>query len=380
MSGALFTPKRFGPLVVPNRFMRSATWEGLGDAVGNPTPKLFTTIEDLAKGGVGLIVSGAMMVTPKSQCVPSGNLMCLGENARAWKPIVDAVHKHGSTMIFQLMHCSRFANPQLNGGFKPKPVSALDKDEEQLTDADIDEIIQQFLDSAYLSAKAGADGVQIHGAHLATFAEFLSPHYNRRTDKWGGSPENRVRVIKELTEQIRKRHPNLMLSIKLNGTDYLDDGVTPALASQHVHLLSRHFDLFEVSCGMSIRDFTQSTVDDSVLVRGVNRSDRSALIEKAHALCDPRPFKELYNLDTVKLIRQNNPSVGLAIVGGCRTRDSMQNIIESGYADMVSMSRPFIRDPNLVNRFKTNELSSATCTSCGTCLISPEKGVFCHKP
>ena len=234
----MFTAKRFGPVVVPNRFMRSATWEALADAVGNPTQKLIDLTEDLAKGGVGLIVPGAMYVTPKSSAVPRQSGMCLGEHSRAWRGVVDKVHSHGSKIMFQVVATCRFRNPKWNGGFEPLPVTSLEKGEKEMTNADIEEMIQQFIDSAYLVARSGADGIQLHGAHVSSLAEFLSPRYNQRTDKWGGSPEKRVRVVKEIAEGIRKRHPGLMLSIKLNGDDYIDGGVTPAIASKHVNLLS----------------------------------------------------------------------------------------------------------------------------------------------
>ena len=380
MSGALFTPKKIGPIVVPNRFMRSATWEALGDPIGSPTSRQRTIMESLAEGGVGLIVTAAMVVTPKCSLVGKANGMFTGDHSRAWAPIIKNIHSHGSKIAIQLVHGARFSNPAFNGGFPAIPVSSLKEGEPEMTNADIEEIIEQFLDSAYLSARAGADGVQLHCAHASTFMEFLSPHFNRRTDKWGGSPENRVRIVKEIAEQIRRKHPELMLSVKLNGSDCIEGGVTPEIAAKHVQLLSGSIDLVEVSCGTNMLGFMHCQLDDDVLVRGVKKSERDGLLRRAHEMYDGHPFHELYNLDAVTKIRAENPNALLAIVGGCRERSSMEHVIESGVADLVSLSRPFLRDPYLVNRFRTGEISRVNCTSCGACLLACEKGVYCHQP
>lgn len=186
--------------------------------------------------------------------------------------------------------------------------------------------------------------------------------------------------MKEIAEQIRRKHPELMLSVKLNGSDCIDGGVTPEIAAKHVKLLSGCIDLVEVSSGTNMLGFMHCQLDDDVLVRGVKKSERDGLLRRAHEMYDGHPFHELYNLDAVTKIRAENPNTLLAIVGGCRERSSMEHVIESGAADMVSLSRPFLRDPYLVNRVRTGEISRVNCTSCGACLIACEKGVYCHQP
>lgn len=144
MSGALFTPKKIGPIVVPNRFMRSATWEALGDPIGRPTFRQRTIMESLAEGGVGLIVTAAMVVTPKCSLVGKANGMFTGDHSRAWAPIIKNIHSHGSKIAIQLVHGARFSNPAFNGGFPAIPVSSLKEGEPEMTNADIEEFASSF--------------------------------------------------------------------------------------------------------------------------------------------------------------------------------------------------------------------------------------------
>lgn len=380
MSGSiLFTPKRLGNLLVPNRFMRSATWEGFADQDGRPTRKLFQMITNLAAGNVGLIIPGAVYVTKRGQGMKGESGLCTLEQARMWKPEIDKIHKYGSKIVFQLIHNGTGADPNINGGFPPSCPTAFSKDQHELTNAEIEDLIQEFADSAQLAHYANADGVQIHGAHGFLLSEFLSPAMNHRTDKWGGSFENRLRIIKEIITEIRNRlSKEFSISIKINGDDYIKEGITPDLAAKYVNAIKKDIDFFEISSGGQYTIL--STLDESVLTRGAPKEKRQHLIQSAKQAIGSTIFREMYSLDLVKAIRKANPDANLAIVGGVRKFSDMESVIKNGYADMVSMSRPFIHDPLLINKFRSGIITQSKCINCGSCLFNSEKGVYCHLP
>lgn len=374
----LFTPKKLGKLTVPNRFMRSATWEGLSDPDGRPTPELLNMIETLAANGVGLIIPGAVYVTKRGKGMVGESAMTTLEHARKWKPCIEKVHQHGSKLIFQLIHNGLDANPSLNDGYQASGPTSFNENQHELTNSEIEDLIQNFADSAELSYRAGADGVQIHGAHLYLLSSFLSPALNHRTDKWGGSPENRVRIIKEIIDEIKRRVPSdFSLSMKIDGDDYLDGGMKPDLCAKYVDMLKYQLDFFEISAGS--HHTILSTVNKSILTRGVkDKKRKEELIDFANKFTQGNTFTENYNLDALKVVKKKVPTANLALVGGLRNLSSMEKIVTSGEADLISMSRPFLYEPDLVRKFKEGKSDHALCISCGSCILNTDKGVYCH--
>lgn len=379
MSGSvLFTPAKLGRLTVPNHFMRSATWEALADNDGRATNELIKMMEELAIGNVGLIVPGAVYVTKRGQGLQGQSGMCTIEHARIWHRGVANVHNRGAKLIFQLIHNGLSANPKLNGGFPPCGPSALNKDQHELTNTEIEDIIQEFANSAELSHYASADGVQLHGAHGYLLSEFLSPAYNRRTDRWGGDDDKRLRIVKEIITAIRKKVPEeFSISIKLNGNDHIENGIDPQLCAKYVDKLKDDIDFFEISAGSYYSII--STINDNVLTKGIkDPNKKKELIENAHKAMDSYKFKEMYNLDALKVIRKAVPDAKLALVGGNRTFVNMEKVVKDGYADMISMSRPLLNDPYLVHRFKVRTVDHSFCINCGSCVLNTEDGVYCH--
>lgn len=373
----MFQPAKLGRLTVPNRFMRSATWEALSDLKGNPKDSLFTLLENLAFGNVGLVVPGAAYVTKSGQMVPNQTGLCTIEQARIWHRGIANIHKHEAKVIFQLAHGGLFSSTELNGGAEPCGPTAFNKNQHELTNTEIEDLIEKFAHSANLAHLTEADGVQLHAAHDFLLSEFLSPAFNHRTDKWGGSVEKRVRILQEIITTIRQRVPDsFSISLKINGNDHRKSGITPQLAAKYVGLLKKDIDFFEISAGNGFA--VLSTLHKEVLTRNVIQSQKQKLIDKAQKIFEGRPYKDMYNLDALNIIRKLQPDAKLALVGGNRSFSSMKKIIESGKANLISMSRPLLNDPYLIHRFKVKTLDKALCINCGSCLLNSEKGVFCH--
>lgn len=374
----LFKPTQLGRLSIPNRFMRSATYEALADNDGRPSHKLINMMITLSKGNVGLIVPGAVYVTKSGQGYKGQSGLTTLEQVRMWQKGIQEVHSNGSKFLFQIIHHGTRSDPHFNGGFVPSGPTAFNKEQHELTNTEIEDIIQNFTESAELAYRAGSDGIQIHAGHGYLLNEFLSPATNKRNDKWGGSDESRIRIIKEIVSSIRKAVPEqFSISIKMNGDDHMEGGMSPNLAAKYVDTLKNDFDFFEISAGGNYSIL--SKVNEKVLTHGIKNEDKKKeLIKFAKMFTQGSHFKEMYNLDALKIIKKAVPDAKYALVGGNRSFNDMENLVLNGLADVVSLSRPLLHDPFLVKKFYNKEIDRSPCISCGACLLNSEKGIYCH--
>lgn len=149
------------------------------------------------------------------------------------------------------------------------------------------------------------------------------------------------------------------------------------MCAKYVDMLKDDLDFFEISAGSN--HTILSTVNEGVLTRGVkDKKRKEELVDFANKFTNGTKFIENYNLDALKVIRKKVPNANLAIVGGLRKLSAMEEIVENGYADMISMSRPFLYEPDLVTKFKDGKTDHSACISCGSCILNLEKGVYCH--
>jgi 2,4-dienoyl-CoA reductase-like NADH-dependent reductase (Old Yellow Enzyme family) len=349
--------------------MRSATWEAMGEVDGRPSHRLLNYITSLARGEVGLILPGAVFCTSTGENAAHFSGLSTREHADAWRRTIDRVHEAGSRLVFQVSHPGLFPGP--GGGFVPKVPSADLAHQHELTNADIESVIEQFAKSAALAHSAGADGVQVHAAHGYLLSSFLSADRNRRTDKWGGPAEGRVRIVREIARQIRKAVPaTFSVSVKLNGADFHAGGVVPEQAAEHVRLLKDALDFFEISGGTTMQYTIRTTVSERVLAQAIrDPAQRAATIRKAHSLVTDVPFSEMHFRPQLKVIRKVNADANLALVGGNRTFAAMEELIKSGDADVVSISRPLFHEPELIKRFRLGTLDRSGCINCSSCII-----------
>jgi 2,4-dienoyl-CoA reductase-like NADH-dependent reductase (Old Yellow Enzyme family) len=223
-----------------------------------------------------------------------------------------------------------------------------------MDDEEIEEIVEAFGHAALRVQEAGFDGVQIHGAHGYLVTQFLSPSSNRREDRWGGSLENRMRFVVEVTRAIRREvDADFPVMIKLGCRDYLDDGECMPIeeGARVAAALEREGMAFiEVSHGMGGRTFRRRT-----------SGKQGTPIEEAYLVPDARVVREATSLP-------------LSVVGGMRSLPVMEAVVESGASDFVSICRPLIREPDLIRRWKGGDTRPADCVSCWACLKSDSEG------
>lgn len=354
----IFEPTNLSGIELKNRLVRSATWEGLANPDGTVTPALVRIHEELAEGGVGLIISSYMYV----QRVGKQSLGQIGVDSDRTNPglaeLARVVHERDGKIVAQIVHCGGQADRLQTGGLQPVAPSAIESPGYSVTPLEltIDELHQissDFAAAARRLQKAGFDGIQLHGAHGYLLAQFLSPLRNQRQDEYGGSLENRARFALEVYRAVRSTvGPDFPVMIKLNANDFLEGSTTEEDACYLAAALAKDgIDAFEVSGG---------TPGSGKL--GAARSNIR------------NPSDEAYFLPQAEAIRRVAPKIPLMLVGGMRSPEVMEEILAAGIADYFSMSRPLIREPGLPRRWESGDRSRAACISCLGCFGPARKG------
>jgi len=357
---ALFSENILNGLVLKNRLVRSATWEGMCDQDGSPTERLRDCYTALARGGIGLIITGFAFVRADGRQLPGKMGIHTDEFATEMQELTEAVHLAGGKICLQLVHAGGQTDSR-NAGCQPMAPSAVKVEQypEQpraMNFADIQGVVKAFRSAAGRAKTFGFDAVQLHAAHGYLINQFLSPLTNQRTDEYGGNRENRTRFLMEVywavREVVGKDYPVL---VKLNGSDNLAGGLDLDEARYAARLLSTAgVDAIEISGG------TPASGPGGPIRRKIDK-----------------PEDEAYNLPLAKSIKAA-VACPVMVVGGFRSPEVCEQALKLD-ADYISMSRPFIREPDLVKRWQSGDRHRATCISCNGCFIPgfKEGGIYC---
>jgi 2,4-dienoyl-CoA reductase-like NADH-dependent reductase (Old Yellow Enzyme family) len=355
----LFEPLTLGNFEIKNRFVRSATYYGLSNTDGFIGNESIELMRELAKNEIGLIVTGYAYVLKNGQVVPDMNGIQDDEHIPGYRKMTQAVHEFDGRIVMQIVHGGADAYSVSFWNRDYMAVSLRDgmptyrKKAREMEDKDIEEIIEAFGQAARRVQEAGFDGVQIHGAHGYLVSQFLSPVTNRRTDKWGGSIENRMRFVIEATRAIKRQvDTDFPVMIKLGCRDFLEN--EPGLTIEEGAAVARALE----EEGVCLIEISSSLPSSQVIPLGINS-----------------PEKEACFLPEARLIRKET-SGPLCLVGGMRSLPVMEDIVQSGVADCISLCRPLIREPGLVKRWKQGDHRPADCISCGGCFNQAEKGTY----
>ena len=359
----LFEKSRIKNIELSNRFIRSAMWDGMATEDGGATQKIINSMVDLSDGGVGLIISGHAYVSPEGQA----SFLQLGihkdELVNGFKRLTDAVRGHNGKLIMQISHAGYFAAEKITGRV-PLAVSSLEglaeSDRKELKKEDIQELIGAFADAAGRAKRAGFDGIQLHSAHGYLLSQFLSPFFNHRKDEYGGKIGNRTRIHREILHAVREvvggDYPVL---IKMNCTDLFENGLSLSDAVKAGKIFEEEgIDAIEISGG--------SVMGGRI---GSNSPCRPGIDSKE---------KEAYFEEYIKEFKENI-SIPLILVGGIRSYDIAERIVMTGLADYISMCRPLIREPGIINRWKAGNYGKSECVSDNLCFRPGLKGegVYC---
>lgn len=353
----LFNKTAIKSMELSNRFVRSATWEGMAGTDGSCTQGLIDVTAALAAGGVGLVITGHAYVSPEGQAGPWQIGVHIDEMLPGLTRLTAAVHQTGGKVALQLAHagCYGFASDTGIEAVGPSPaISEITPSCRELTPEEIGVICAAFGKAAGRAKAAGFDAVQIHSAHGYLLSEFLSPFFNRRNDQYGGSIENRARIVLEVFQSVRdavgEDYPVL---IKLNSQDFIDGG-------------------FSVDDMLAVATLLEKAGIDAIEMSGGTlylSGDFSAIRTGVMA----KPEQEVYYRDAARRFKAAL-SVPLLLVGGIRSFDVAEALVDDGTADYISLCRPLIREPGLINRWRSADKRKAGCLSENACFEPLMKG------
>jgi len=338
----LFEPYRIGNLELRNRFMRSATWDGSADVSGAVTNASVVLYRELGKKGIGLIVSGFAFVSLSGQAVEGQYGLYDDEMTAGLRRLAAAVHEGDSRIALQIHHAGISAAGHIEDAMAVSRVPHITRPHHEMSEEEIEFVINDFVAAAGRAVAAGFDAVQLHGAHGYLMSQFLSPVLNNRTDRWGGTLENRARFHLEVIRRIKKAvGPDYPLLIKYGIRDESVRGLSLADGLEVARrMVEAGIDAIEVSAGIA-------SIRAAIPTLKPGEPERAVFRERAAAL------KQAVNIP-------------VALVCGIRSLNMARDIVNSGAADMISMCRPFIREPDLLKRWQQLEQPS-TCISCNLC-------------
>lgn len=324
----IFEPVEMKNLQIKNRLIRSATWENLAKIDGSIDEKTYKIYSALADGGIGAIITGFTSV--ETEDFYFDGMMRLSEDflIPQYEKLTAIVHEKNCKIISQLALGAFYKN-----------FSEIDIDE--LTENDIQKIIKDFISAAIRAGKANFDGVQIHAAHFFFLSRFISPRINHRQDNFGGSTEKRIKILLEILSGIKKNCPKLHVTIKINCSDFILGGLEEAESLEICKILAENgIDSIEVS-------------GNGTSVQGVRAGVNEGYFSKFAA----------------KLAEKI--SMPIICVGGWRSLEEMEKILRETKIEVLSLSRPLIREPDLPKKFLSGESKISKCVSCNACYQTP---------
>ena len=319
--------------IAKNRFFKSAMEEQLAKH-NQPTNELVRLYDTWAKGGTGVLVTGNVMVADNGKGSINDVVLSDERSLDTLKAWAKAGTQNDTLLIMQINHAGKQSPKVINPvPVAPSAVALKGMDgfinpPRALADNEIETIIQEFIQTAKIAEQAGFSGVQIHGAHGYLVSQFLSPHHNQRTDKWGGSLENRMRFLVEIYQGIRAVvRPEFLVGLKLNSADFQKGGFDENDSIQVVQKMSElGIDFIEISGG--------------------NYESPEMLTAKAST-----QKREAFFIDYAEKARKVS-QVPLIITGGFRSEQAMNDALNSGHLDFIGIARPLALMPDLPNQIK----------------------------
>jgi mycofactocin system FadH/OYE family oxidoreductase 2 len=330
----LFSPLQIGPVTVRNRIMQTAHVKLFAyNAVDSERNVAYQAAR--AKGGAGLLITGNRVVHPTSTTgFPRVAWAYRPEALDADRRLTDAVHEHGCAIFAQLNHFGLNASSDSADDYRvlwgPSAVKspAYGETPKAMEQEDIEEVVEWWGRSAELTREGGFDGTEVHISHSYLLHQFLSPLYNKRDDEYGGSFENRLRFAREVIEEVRRRA----------GSDWV------------------------VGVRISLTDFIPGAldIDDAIRVAQTLRDDgridyvnvTAAGYHNIHRAIEPSDVPDGYLVDLTAQVKEAVPELPVFTVGGIKDAALAEQILASGKADMVAMTRAQIADPDFANKVR----------------------------
>ena len=354
----VFSEVKIGNLTLKNRWIHSATHEGNANPDGSCNDEIIEVNRKIAAGGVAANIVSFAFAHSTGQCLRGQIGIHNDDMIPGLAKMADAIKKENCKAIIQIGHAGCHAWDVYTGtqSIGPSPMTNVKGGvTREMTKMEIEDSIQWFANAARRAKEAGFDGIQLHMAHGYLLCSFLSPHYNHRQDEYGGSVEGRLKLPLEVVKAVRREiGPDFPLLAKLNCEEGLPTGMTyDVMGGNAAALQQAGLDGIEVSGGCSAD---------------------GALWPSSRGFNPKTPEEEGYFKKAAPYFREKC-SLPLILVGGNRTPEAGEKMIQDGTCDFLSISRPLVREPDLINRWASGDLSRAKCISCNVC----RDRLFAHK-
>ncbi|MDR3564239.1 MAG: NADH:flavin oxidoreductase [Negativicutes bacterium] len=353
---SLFDQTCINNMKVKNRLVRAATWENMADSAGQLTDRLWRVYEELAAGEVGIILTSFAFILEAEQPSP-GMLGIYADSFIAqYRKLTDMIHAYGSRVVLQIVYGGSqtgyrpesrtiwgpSAVPEFGTGVVPK----------EMTKEEINTLIKAFGDAARRAKAAGFDGVEIHAAHGYLLGQWLSPLHNHRQDEYGGSIENRGRLLFEVYEEVRRQvGSDYNIWIKINCEDFVPGG-------------TEFGDILHVCRELARRGIDAIEMSGGILGAKELRAFRPNI---------DRPEKEAYFEAYAAQVAEQT-KVPVILTGGLRTPEVMERILQQTGIEYFAMSRPLLAEAGLVRRWEKGDRTPSKCIYCNQCR-SPQGNV-----
>ncbi|MDF2838842.1 MAG: NADH:flavin oxidoreductase/NADH oxidase [Evtepia sp.] len=346
MSSKLFTPGKIGTLSLNNRLIRSATQDPFGQPDGTANEAQITLHKEIAGSGVPLIITAYTYISPDGRATDIQVGFCNEEHYQSQKKVLDAVHEQCGKMILQINHAGQnvYFMPNLEdptplapSGNMKAPNGLMTR---EITKEDMDRLCNDYVAAAVKGKELGFDGVQLHCAHGYLLNQFMDPNYNKREDEFGGSAENRFRFIRRILIAMREAL----------GKEY------PIIVKMNTNCAGEADDAYGEDLIYFCKQFEELGVD-AIELSGFDWIAQGK--QKNHN----------YYMQRAKAVRAA-VNIPLIFVGGVRTQADIETALGAGM-DFISMSRPFISQPDLIKHLAAGE--DSRCQSCSKCFVLWER-------
>jgi 2,4-dienoyl-CoA reductase-like NADH-dependent reductase (Old Yellow Enzyme family) len=382
MNSSLFTQARIGNVLLRNRSIRAAAFEGMcpGNKVSDELVSYHTAV---ASGGIGMTTVAYASVSSSGLSFPH-QLLLNDDAVPELRRLTGSVHREGAAAAIQIGHCGQMADTKVagkcmspSGGFNlygptwPKTMSELD----------IRNTINDFGKAVQIAISAGFDAMEVHAGHGYLISQFLSPHTNKRKDRYGGSFENRSRFMIEVIREVMKlAGEKIAVVVKMNMRDGFKGGMELDEALLVAEILENEGVNALVLSGGFVSKAPMFVMRGSMPIDIMSQSMKNPWMKAATRmfggfLIRPVPFREAYFLEDALKFRERI-KIPLIYVGGLKSLRAIDDVLGKGF-DFVQMARVLIHDPAFVNKLKTEELSQSGCLSSNYCIARMYSGQMC---
>lgn len=358
----LFSEGNIGKLTLKNRVIMTAAGCEMADKDGHITEEYIAYYEARARGGVGAIITELVQVNPETGVMNDHQVQLWNDNCiEGLRALANRIHQYGCRLFLQMQHPGNVTTPdKLHGNM---PVSASDVSNlifpqpiRPMSREEIHALTEQFGDSAYRAKLAGVDGVEIHAAHFYLLHQFISPYFNKRTDEYGGSRENRMRFLKEIIENIRRKcGSDFAILVRLSVEEFFPSGG------------------YHLNEGIELCKLAEAYGADAINVTVAGTGCRYG--QSLEPVSYPQGWRRHLSAAVRKFV--HIPVIGVAVV---RDPAFAEQMLEQGDVDFVGSARAFLADPEWVNKARDDrEQDIRKCISCLKCIqgVVQGEGIGC---